>query len=369
MKYPYYNRSLLSLASSVLTHYGVKTNHTTLPELDKLLTKEYKNVVIMLFDGMGAVSIEKHLSEDSFLRRHFVTTISSVFPSTTTAATKSIETGLSPIEHGWLGWSLYFDEIKKNVDLFPNTLSGTKGIPAADYHVAMKYLPLDEVFPEIEKRTKGEVLAYCVSPFSEFKSQSVNEICHTVQSLCEEDKRKYIYTYWPYPDYEMHEFGTLHAVIKEILMQINNEVEVMCETLADTLVIVTADHGLIDTQWRYLHDYPELVDCLIRMPSIEARAMNFFVKPEKRNEFKSLFQKYFGDCYHLFSKEQIYTEKLFGDGIPNSRSDSFIGDYIAVANGNISISCADSKEEEFIKAVHAGMTEDEMNIPFIVVRK
>ena len=67
-----YERSLLSLTASVLNHFGVKTKHSPLPEFDRLLEKNYKNVVIMLFDGLGVSAINEHLPADSFLRKHFL---------------------------------------------------------------------------------------------------------------------------------------------------------------------------------------------------------------------------------------------------------------------------------------------------------
>ena len=44
MKFPDYSRSLLSLASSVLEHFGAGAAHATLPEMDSYLEKNYKNV-------------------------------------------------------------------------------------------------------------------------------------------------------------------------------------------------------------------------------------------------------------------------------------------------------------------------------------
>ena len=40
--YPNYDRSILSIASSVLNHFGVKDcQHKTLPEFDEILSKGY----------------------------------------------------------------------------------------------------------------------------------------------------------------------------------------------------------------------------------------------------------------------------------------------------------------------------------------
>lgn len=362
-----YDNSLLSLISSVLTHYGAQASHKTLPELDVLLSKKFKNLVVMLFDGMGTAIMEKHLPPDAFLCKHFQSTISSVFPPTTTAATITMATGLSPIEHGWLGWSLYFDELGANVSIFPNTLSGTGAESAADYHVAQRYIPCKNVYEKISEATDNNVGTYCVSPFSSFKSKSVQDICNTVEKLCTYDEPKYIYTYWHQPDFDMHDNGTTHGKITAGILEINNEVEALCGRLKETLVIVTADHGLVDTTWLFIPDYPDIAECLLRMPSIESRAMTFFVKEGMKEQFETSFKSHFNDYYILYSKEQVLEKELFGGGTTNPRSAGFIGDYLAVAFGNISIECSPSTNHEVLKAAHAGMTEDELNVPLIII--
>ena len=363
-QYPEYDHSLLSLISSILTHYGVQTPHKTLPELDSLLAKSYKNIVVMLFDGMGTAILENHLPPDAFLRRHLNTTLSSVFPPTTTAATVSLESGLSPIEHAWLGWSLYFEELDANVNLFPNTLSGTDGKPAADFSIARKTLPYTSVFTKIDQA--GLAKAYRISPYSSFQSKSISEICDTVQKLCAQEGRQYLYTYWPQPDYDMHDHGTQHPKITGVLSEINTLTERMCRQLSDTLVIITADHGLVDTTWRFLSDYPELTACFARAPSIETRAMTFFIKPDRKAQFEKLFRASFGDCFQLFTKEDVLLSNLFGNGTPHIRAKDFIGDYLAVATGTVSIDPGERTDEVF-KAAHAGLTDEELNVPFITV--
>lgn len=46
----------------------------------------------------------------------------------------------------------------------------------------------------------------------------------------------------------------------------------------DTLVLVTADHGLLDCECRYTCDYPELEQALKRPFHIEARAGGLLCK-------------------------------------------------------------------------------------------
>lgn len=359
--------SILSIASSVLKHYGAQCDHSSLPLFDSVLMKNFKNVVVMLFDGMGTSILEKHLNEQTFFRRNQKSVITSVFPPTTTAATVAIETGLSPIEHGWLGWSLYFSELDANINIFPNTISGSDGISAADYHVAGRYLPNKSIFEKITEATKGEVSAINISAFSEYQSQNSKEICDSIKTLCAETGRKYIYSYWHQPDFHMHDYGTTHSIITADIKKFNNEVEEMCNKINDSIVIVTADHGLVDTEWRFITDYPEIAECLKRKPSIESRAATFFIKDSQNKKFEKAFTESFGDHYLLFSKQEVIENKLFGVGTPNPRSYGFIGDYFAVATGNISIECSPSTRHDLFKAAHAGLTDDEMNVPLIIV--
>ncbi len=50
-----------------------------------------------------------------------LTSYASVFPPTTTAATTSLETGLNPFEHVWLGLTIYINELNNIYTLFLNS--------------------------------------------------------------------------------------------------------------------------------------------------------------------------------------------------------------------------------------------------------
>ena len=65
----------------------------------------------------------------------------------------------------------------------------------------------------------------------------------------------------------------------------------MVKELDDTLLFITADHGHINTESVVLQDYPVIMDCLERLPSLEPRVLNFFVKEDKKDIFVKEFQK------------------------------------------------------------------------------
>ena len=96
---PDYDNSILSTVASVMKAYGLPSGYPTLPVLDEMLAERPKNIVILLLDGLGVTTLEEVLPQESFLRRHHVHTVTSVVPSTTTAAASRVtmETALGTI--------------------------------------------------------------------------------------------------------------------------------------------------------------------------------------------------------------------------------------------------------------------------------
>lgn len=361
--YPDYDNCIANLACSILKHFGVEPPNKTLPLADKYLEKHYKNTVVLLLDGMGKNIIEANLQPDGFFRRNLKGIYSSTFPPTTVAATTSIDSGLYPNQTAWLGWKGYFKEIDKNVVYFLNT--DQEGNKAADYNVAWTYCPYVTVTERINNT--GEKAHY-VTPFVEPYPKTFDDLCNVIKGLCNEDGEKYIYAYCEEPDHTMHIKGCFGEDAKKIIRELEKKVELLSEELSDTLLIITADHGHIDSKNVSLTEYPDICECLLRLPSIEPRALNIFVKEGMGKQLEEAFERHFKDKFLLIPKAEILRTQLFGRGENHSRIDHMLGDYVAVAVDDMSIFNTEEQKNHF-KGVHAGLTEDEMLIPLIVLEK
>lgn len=112
--YPNYEHSILNLINSILKHYEVPTEYKGLPELEEELNKNYTNLVLVILDGMGEHILEK-ASENGFFRQNQKTVLTSVCPSTTTAAMTTYYSGKPPYVTGWIAMSQYFKELRKRI--------------------------------------------------------------------------------------------------------------------------------------------------------------------------------------------------------------------------------------------------------------
>lgn len=364
--YPDYDESILSIISSILKYYGYDNHHKTLEVLDKELAKNYKNVVLMLFDGMGDSTIKRFLKKDDFLMQNYVKDISSVCPSTTACAIPTVESGLAPIEHAWLGWNMYFKEYDANITVLKNTYEDSNE-EIKDCNVARKYIPYENVFKKIEKSTFGIVKAHDVSKYSDTNEfvYSCEEMLQKLVKITKNGRRNYIYTYLEEPDSIMHVLGVDHEYVKENVRYINSLLCELSENLSNTLIIITADHGLLNTRTKYLSNFPTLQNMLIRKPCFESRAMNFFVKEEYLTKFKREFEKTFRDEFILLSKKEVLERNMFGKGEINPKIDDFLGDYIAFAISDVALVW--DKGGLDLSARHAGLTKDEMRVPLIMI--
>ena len=368
MTFPDYNRSVLNVACSVLKLFGAEPRYGTLDEILGLPRKSH--VALLILDGMGIDAL-KLLPENAFLRRRQAATLTSVYPSTTTAATNSLYSGLSPAEHGWLGWSCYFKEYARLVDLFLDrdsySLERLKSSPARGL------MPFESVFPKI-KAASG-VMTRAVFPFDPgplgmddlIVARTLDEVALAIRGR--DAREAFTLFYWTDPDDTMHHYGERCARAVKTVKQLNDWVEALASMLRDTTLIITADHGLIDvTDVVWLNDCPDIMRCLVMPPSVESRAASMFVKRGREWEFEQAFSKTLGEDFLLMTREEALSRQLFGPGKLHDKADDFLGDYLALATGTRAIYYQAAGGEPHGKMVghHAGLTDEEMLVPLIL---
>lgn len=365
MQFPDYTRCGVNLAASILRYFGVEAGHQSLPELDAVLNERaWRNIVVMLFDGMGVDALRRHAPEGGFLKRQRGEVISAVFPSTTTAATTSLVSGREPGEHGWIGWTVHFADIGKSIDIFLNSVQFTNE-PAGETSVVRDHFPYTAVTELITR--SGKARGESVSPYHGVIVDTLDGLFDETKKLMRGQGRHYLYAYWPDPDHTMHLRGIGHAEVRRRIEEIDERLSAFSSTLAeDDLVIVTADHGLVDGEPEFFEDHPELEAMLRIAPSVEPRAAALYVKNECLEAFPGAFREAFGDHYLLYTQKEALESGLFGVHPGRAELPSLIGDYFATSTGPHALYL--KREHCKLIGMHAGLTEQEMSVPMIILR-
>ena len=365
----YNSNTLVNLSNSILKHFGAESFHETIPEIDRLL-KGHDKVAVLLFDGMGQNIVRKHLKEKSFLRSHYVHTINSVFPPTTSAATTAFLSGKYPIETGWLAWAQYFKEYNRNIILFKNTDYNTEEKIEGDY-VAFKYFPYSTIFELIKKKNPDtDVFDIKRYPIHQDGPKKLRDSYRKINAKLETSKKCFMYYYFDSPDYEMHAKGIDSLTVHFYVKRIDRFVKKLANKNKDTLFIVIADHGHVNVEYFDICEHEDLYSLLSTPMTLEKRNAGFFIKKGKEQLFVDLFNKYYGEYFTLLSHDEILEKQIYGVGKMGKNVSDFIVDYIAISRTKYCLYA--SKELQYFglhKGHHAGGTDEERLIDVSVINQ
>jgi Type I phosphodiesterase / nucleotide pyrophosphatase len=243
------------------------TGHGEAPRLAAKMAgniPEADTVVLVLFDGLGAAQL--HHEGAALLAASSVGNIEAGFPTTTSVSLATIATGVPPGEHGVVSHLMWMPEYKRIVNTLKWVdLSGER----VDHDYAALFAP-----PNLWERLRaagvepitvqpgdfdGSPLTKSLYRGSRFEGiWDIQDLINATVQLAAEPNR-FIFTYVPHVDYAGHvfgldspEFGEAMSVASRIWSEIQRQLP------ARTVLIGTADHGLID--------YSEEDKVLIRDP-------------------------------------------------------------------------------------------------------
>ena len=362
---PDYNRSILSVSSSIMKYYHLNSKYKSLSELDYILNNNYNVIIFLILDCVGTNIIENNLGKDSFLRKNLLTNVTTVFPPSTAAATTAFHSCLSPLESGWIGWMPYFKEHNCALTLFTGCdyYTGEKVID--DYK---KYgLDYETIYEKICRKNKDVNYHKCFPKFDINGSKTFEELCDKIKNICKSNTKNIISAYWDETDSIIHENGTVSKLVKYSLQNIDKSLKELSQSLEDALIIISADHGAIDLKEVFIDEIDEINECLLLPPTIEARFVSFFIKKGKKLKFKKALKKYFKDKYIIYTKEKFLKTGLLGTGVQHKKINDYLGDYIVIMSSDLSIRYHGYKKKKTHVADHSGITKEEMIVPVIAI--
>ncbi len=390
----YQGGGIVNLMSSIIRARGGHSDDPALEMLDTDVLAAATNVVLLVIDGLGAGWLARH-APDGLLGRASQGAITSVFPSTTAAAITTYLTGVAPLQHGLTGWHTYFRELgcvmtvlpgvpryggipyrRAGIDpirLFGNTSVfdriATRGVAVSPHFIAHSDFNLAHT-------GRGESLTF--ESLGEMFRQTLRVLRHRKRSrwggLQRPSEPKYLYLYWPRLDAIGHEMGMESATAVAHLAEIEQALGDFLTSAAgtDTLLLVSGDHGQIDSQPEDLIDlnaHPELAACLLLPLCGEPRAAFCYLRAHQSGRFEDYCQRELGDQIDLIPSRQLVDEGYFGDGPAHPRFMDRVGDYCLLPRGNRVIrEYLPSEKPHPQIGVHGGLSEAELMVPLCVLR-
>lgn len=374
MNKPNYENSIVNVSASILHTFGKKTLYKPLKELKDL--KQYKNVILLVVDGLGNEFFQKY-GKNSFLHKYFIRSITSTFPSTTASASVALQTGVAPAQHGLTGWDMYLKELGGITTILPFITRCKAKFPS--------YIKRDFILEEKDIAEKISNLSYRIYPSSlkkvkEFKNKKNMKWYSNLQGMFMQVKKcinssmdkKLIYCYYPDLDYYMHNTGVDSQEAIQNFLDIDKSISNFVKRIkgTDTAIIITADHGLIDTpNMIKLEDHPELQDSLVLPLSGEPRTVYCYVRSGKEKLFLNYIRTKLQDYCDVYKSEDLIKKNFFGLPPYHSKLKDRIGDYTLIMKQNYILK--DLLLGETIpknKANHGGVSKEEMFVPLIYIK-
>jgi predicted AlkP superfamily pyrophosphatase or phosphodiesterase len=382
LKPDYNGKSIVNLMSSLIKGLDGKPKYKELKYLSSKEISKYKNVVLLVVDGLGYNYLLR-VGRGSILKDKLKAKMTSVFPPTTAACITTFITGTAPQQHGITGWFVYLKELGMITTIL-RTEPRIGGCSFSDVNIDS-----NKIFTEKSLTSKIKVKSYEIINDAIIKSEynmthnrhskmlgytNLNDCFNNIKRAINEKGKKYIYAYWADLDSFAHEKGMNSKTTYKHFKEIDKQVQKLTNFIKgkDTLLIITADHGLIDTTKErtiLLRNHSKLAECLTLQFSGESRCAYCYVRPGKLKQFKNYFNKHLKKQFYLMKSEELIRRNFYGLYEPHPKLNERIGDYAIIAKENYAIKDALLGQKEKIHiGNHGGVSADEMYVPLVIIK-
>jgi hypothetical protein len=397
----YYGRSILNIPSSICKLLGAPGLGADPLTSDLLapIGDDIQRVVLVLMDALALHRLREWMYSGvapvwaELVERGQLNALTSITPSTTSAALTSLWTGRSTTEHGITGYEMWL----KEYGLVANTIlhspmsfkSGNAGSLKRAGFEAEKFV----CFPTLGSHLAAHGLkTYALqhksilnSGLSTILFQDVDiQAFHTAADLWinlrtlleyNAEERLFAWVYWSEVDHFGHLYGPddertaaefanfSHAMETLFLSRLNENVK------QGTLLILTADHGQITTTNNphyELRNHPELVNHLHIAPTGENRLAYLYPRPSQSEPVRTYLENNWPGQFSLIDTLDAIDAGLFGPGKPHPGLLDRLGDMIIAARGDAYLWWAD--KDNHLIGRHGGLHPEEMLVPFLVTR-
>lgn len=375
--------SILNLLASIIKAQGGRSPHPELSDLPRLNLRGFRHIIYLVIDGLGAEQLRDFLAAASrpafFSRPRRVLT--AVWPATTAPAVTTFATGATPAEHGIIGWHMNLPDLGLVATILPAVTRTGVEVAPPEFDLGA-YLRIPSHLQTT--RYRRVLIAWRAIPRSRSSRAvggwhrrlafgSLRELEVHLLRFAYSRGRGLAYAYWPGYDELCHEVGSKHPRARRHLLTLDRLLSRLARRLrhTDTALIVTADHGVVDTPAKHrvdLRSVPGLYGCLATLPSGDARLVHFFVRPAQQVRFLSIVRRHLGRAGVCVAGSDVLGAHLLGPGRQHPGLAGRLGDFVLVAREDYAFaSSLPGMALKFNVANHGGMSAREVLVPMWLV--
>jgi predicted AlkP superfamily pyrophosphatase or phosphodiesterase len=323
-------------------------------------------VVLLVLDGLGWEQLQDRLAIAPTLMALEGRAIHTVAPSTTATALTSLSTGLTPGEHGVVGYRIDVHGDVLNV-LRWSTAKGDarRRIPPGQFQPFPPFLGSNA--PVV---TKAEFLG---SGFSMAHLAGVRHVGYRMPSTMVVEVRRllragerFVYAYYDGVDKVAHEYGLGEHFDAEVASTDRLVADMVGVLPPGAALVVTADHGQVDCRDRVVPLDPSVL-ALTRMQSGEGRFRWLHAVDGAAGDLLDAAADAHGDLAWTASRQQVTDGGWLGPRLTPEAAER-VGDVALVAREPVSFDDpADSGPFPLVSR-HGSLTSAEMLVPLLAAR-
>jgi hypothetical protein len=328
--------------------------------------REAEAVVLLVLDGLGWSAVESYRSRLPVMGAMTGRSITTVVPSTTASALTSLATGLTPAEHGVMGFRMRVDNAMLNVLRWQVPYGHRPPDPfVVQRHTAF----LGRSVPVVTKRefrktgfTEAHLRGGAFHGWSALST--LVEHCRRLVGNGE----RFVYAYYPGIDAVAHELGLSDGYFAEELRFADDLVGRLLEALPErAAVVVTADHGQVDVGpngWVSIAALEEMV----AQQGGDGRFRYLYAKRGSAAALLEAARDEVGGQAWVMSRDQLFEEGWFGPGSATASVRRRVGDVVLAARDPVAFVDPAMPNEPRLLGAHGSVTPDEMEVPLLAAR-
>jgi predicted AlkP superfamily pyrophosphatase or phosphodiesterase len=334
-----------------------------LPDWMPSVVRGCAQVVVLVLDGLGWDQLNERPELAPTMSKMQGGAITSVVPTTTATALTSITTGLTPAEHGLIGYRMAVGGEVLNVLRW--SVGGEdrrRSFPPADVQSTPAFLGHDVA---VVSPCHLENSAFTEAHLGGCRAEgwrAASSIAPRVAELLAQGDRL-VYAYYSGVDTIAHEQG-FGAYYDAELATTDDLVRQVIDVLpAGAVLVVTADHGQVEVGDRIIVPPAELLN-LLTLQSGEGRFRWLHAKPGAAAAVLEMALERFGSSTWVVSAEQVLDEGWMGRSMrPAVRSR--LGDVALVPHEPIAFFDPDDSGPFELICRHGSLTSAEMRVPLL----